>query len=166
MNLVVNVEDGYTLYSWLFEGKNITATDAFNPALITEFDEIADIKALYEDFEAGFFKTAALPGAGVLTIYLGDDFTAPTLYVYADGKVEKLSDVAIDDEGYACLQIAEGGIYFLTDAELKVAGSADEGNTDNGTDTNPDTGYVFPMALLFTTALSGSATVLLRKKKS
>ena len=168
VNLVVNVEDGYTLYSWLFEGKNITATDAFNPALITEFDEIEDIQALYEDFEAGFFKAPALPGAGELTIYLGDDFTAPTLYAYADGKVEKLNDVTIDDEGYACLQIAEGGIYFLTDDELKAVGSSDDEkpSDDEQKPTNPDTGYVFPMAMLFVTTVSGAATVLFSKKRS
>ncbi len=167
VNLVVNVEDGYTLYSWLFEGKNITSTDAFNPALITEFDEIEDIQALYEDFEAGFFKAPALPGAGVLTIYLGDDFTAPTLYVYADGEVEKVCDATVDDEGYASVNIAEGGIYFFTDDELTAIGSSDDNNNDDDDNqTNPDTGYVFPMAMLLTTVVSGTATVLFRKKKS
>lgn len=167
VNLVVNVEDGYTLYSWLFEGKNITSTDAFNPALITEFDEIDDIKALYEAFEGAFFKAPALPGSGTLTIYLGDDFTAPTLYVYADGEVEKVCDATVDDEGYASVNIAEGGIYFFTDDELTAIGSSDDNNNDDDDNqTNPDTGYVFPMAMLFATTVSGTATVLFRKKKS
>ena len=168
VNLTVVYEDGYPLYTWKFAGKDITSTDAFDAVLVNECDEVNAVKAMYKPFTGYFFKTAALPGKAALSIYLGDDYMAPSLYRYADGKCEKVGALTVDSEGYATLELAEGGVYFLTEATLEaVEGTTPaQPDTDPSTkpDPNPSTGYVFPMAVLLLTLVSAAAALLLRKK--
>lgn len=152
VSIKYNVTDGYKLYGWVIAGSDITTVQEFDPALVTEFDEIADIKDQFVDLEGYFFKNSALPGKAELSIYLGDDYTTPYLYSYADGKATKVTQLAVDDDGYVAFEMNAAGTWFITEEEV--------------VNEIPKTGVVVPAAILALAVMGGAATVIGRKKEN
>ena len=171
VTLKVDVEDGYKLYGWTMNGADIAEAVEFDPALITEFDEIETITSKYQGLEGYFFKTNAVPGKASLQIYLGDDYSTPYLYRYADGKAAKIEQLAVDEDGYVTFDMSEAGTWFLTETELPASGgngNGGEGGGQGGGDgetNNPSTGVALPLAAMAAAALSGAAVLVIRKKQ-
>lgn len=171
--LKIAVEDGYKLYGWTMNGADIAEAVEFDPALITEFDEIETIRSKYQDLEGYFFKTNAVPGKASLQIYLGDDYMTPYLYRYADGKAAKIEQLAVDEGGYVTFDMSEAGTWFLTEKEIAASGneptpsSNPDGSEpdDNPNPDNPLTGVALPLAAMAAAALSGAAVLVIRKKE-
>ena len=170
--LKIAVEDGYKLYGWTMNGADIAEAAEFDPALITEFDEIETITSKYQGLEGYFFKTNAVPGKASLQIYLGDDYSTPYLYRYADGKAAKIEQLAVDEDGYVTFDMSEAGTWFLTETELPTSdgngggegGGEGQGGGDGETN-NPSTGVALPLAAVAVAAVSGAAVLVIRKKE-
>lgn len=171
-NLVIEIGDGYPLYTWTFAGTDVATPADFDPLIATDFDEIAEIEELDENLTAYFIKVNDMPGKATLSIYLEDVCVRPYLYQYQDGKATLVSDTPYETlGGYVDVPLSEGGVYFFTDAKLGEA-QEDNGNSGTGIDDNtdgedpiPPTGgasYVGAFALL---AVAGAVVVLTMRRR-
>ena len=175
VKLTVSVEDGYALYVWTMNGADITEVAEFDPALATSFDEIAALKA--KGVDGYFFKTNAVPGKASLKIYLGDDYAAPTLYAYENGKLVKHEQIAVDGDGYVTLEMDRSGMWLLTEKAIPADdgktddgktddGKTDDGKTDDGKNDSPVTGVALPVTAAAVAAISGAVALTARKKNN
>lgn len=172
VNVNVNVEDGYLLYSWNFVGSEITNAEDFDPTISFDFDEIKTIEGLTKGLTARFFKTSALPGPATLKVHTDDVVTNPYLYKY-DAATKKITLVSedkfvVDNDSLCLIGLEEGGIYFLSDEKVVLADGTQPDVPNNSTpneDKPGDTGVdgigFAVVALLFV----GGATVIVFSKK-
>ncbi len=167
VDINVNVEDGYLLYSWKFVGSEITNAADFDPTIVFDFDEITTIEGLTKGLTARFFKTSALPGPATLKIHTDDVVTDPYLYKY-DADTKKITLVSedkfvVDNESLCLIGLNEGGIYFLSDEKVVLADGTTTSTEDKPSDTGVDGIGFAVIALLL---IGGTATVIFSKKRN
>ncbi|HBT65831.1 MAG TPA: hypothetical protein DEB10_14325 [Ruminococcaceae bacterium] len=165
--LTVKIKEDWDLYTWKFDGVDITAPASFVPLIQTDFTEKAQILKKHPQLIAYFIKTDSLPGQALFNIYLEDVCMEPYLYSYQNGKLKLLSyNPYVTEEGYAEVLLKEGGIYVFTDEKIQGA-DVDNGNWDAEKTGSAPTGDGIPMfALVVALPVSASLLIVMKKRKA
>ena len=128
-------EDGLILYSWILDGKELEATDSFNPFVATVIENNDDMEEAFNYAGGVYFDLSncgEIPEGAILKYYVGktyDNGDSVNLYIYDEktGTITKLaSDVVIKD-GYVELDVDKTVKHFISKTEVSDAVVVSEG---------------------------------------
>jgi hypothetical protein len=117
-------EVGNLLYSWSFDGSQMTTTQKVKSGIIfgaMNINEINSVTNFARRVDLTFFHSGELPKGTVVTVYVGDEFKdneALKFYYYNKETKQmelKISNLIVDD-GYVSFPLEHSSEYILTKA--------------------------------------------------